>query len=99
MFICDITKKVSVAGEKPTVVVSKKRKKSYDNGTSFGWEIVEEMRLSSEGLRIWREKNCAAGVDEALEASSYPPGSVLPGASPLNKGFAPTIMDAFIGKH
>jgi len=57
MFKCSITNKSSLPGEKPIIVVTKKRKKTYDNGTSFGWEIVEELRMTPEGHSIWITSN------------------------------------------
>jgi len=62
MFRCSITNKLSKPGEKQNKVVIEKRDKVYtdpDTGEviSKGWEIVKEISVTDEGLKIWRERN------------------------------------------
>ncbi len=59
MFICDITKQCSVSCQKPIIVIDEKRKRSYNGNSSFGWEIIKELKLSSEGFAIWQRRQPA----------------------------------------
>lgn len=60
MFICDVTKKPAKSGEKPTRIVVETRPRTYDLGfdedgiphESYGHEIVREIQVSKEGMRI-----------------------------------------------
>ena len=53
MFICEKCSGVSEPGEKPIVVVTETRKRTYENFQgkigddcrSFGWEVVKETRV------------------------------------------------------
>lgn len=64
MFVCPVTGKCSLPGEKPTQVVLERRERVYtrtqwDQETNEevtieigrGWEIVRELFVSREGLR------------------------------------------------
>lgn len=46
MYRCDFCNKNSNPGESCNIIVTKRRKKTYNNGNNFtqGWEIVEEKR-------------------------------------------------------
>lgn len=74
MFRCEITNKTTRPGEKMHRVVIEKREKVYtewcrEEGEWIeleigrGWEIVKEIQVSDEGLRIY---------DEMVEAGTLP---------------------------
>ncbi len=56
MFICAVTRKPSKPGEKPTRLVLETRPKVYrdkdGNVLGRGTEIVEEVNVSPEGMRL-----------------------------------------------
>ena len=60
-FICAVTKKPSLKGEKPTRLVVETRPKVYKNIvddeviTSYGEEIVREVNVSAEGMQVLAE--------------------------------------------
>lgn len=75
MFKCAITGKLSQPGDKVNRIVTKTRAKEYFESrynedtdryenvlVGRGWEIVEEVLATDEGVRIWNElkKNVAA---------------------------------------
>lgn len=66
MFKCQVTGNLSEIGEKLNKIVTKSRERTYvrderdpDTGRwsevteGVGWEIVEEIDASAEGVRIW----------------------------------------------
>jgi len=62
MFRCAITGKLSKPGEKMNKVVVETREKTYTDPETGevvgkGWEIVKEVSVSDEGLKIWKERN------------------------------------------
>lgn len=64
MFICAISKECSQAGEKPIIVIDKKRKRTYGDGTTFGWEIVKELKLTPGGHAVWLERQLKEKFNE-----------------------------------
>jgi|GEM_PF-2917850 len=80
MFKCFITQKMSKPGEKTNKVILETRQKVYygwrlnEETEKYekveigkGWEIVKEVSVSDEGLKIWKE---AQHDDESLQVSS-----------------------------
>lgn len=74
MFRCAITGRLSRPGDKPNKIITKTRVKEYFESrynedtdryenvkVGTGWEIVEEVLATDEGLRVWKEltKNVA----------------------------------------
>jgi hypothetical protein len=68
MFKCQVSGRVSKSGEKPFKIVTKTRKKTYENKimrgerehtiTSEGWEIVEEKLVCEKVYnRLMNESN------------------------------------------
>ncbi len=78
MFYCGITGKLSSPGDKPIRLVTERRVRDYEddrsseeNGVdikvSRGWEIVKEINVSLDGLRIWCDRN----PDDTAMAEAY----------------------------
>jgi len=61
MFRCDLCKKVSKPGDRPTTIVTKRREKEYSNRSKKGKEII------SKGWEIVEEKKCCSFCGEANE--------------------------------
>jgi hypothetical protein len=77
MFYCGITGKLSNPGDKPIRLVTERRHRTYEddrsseeNGVdikvSHGWEIVKEISVTLDGLRVWCDQN--PGDVESAEA-------------------------------
>lgn len=70
MYRCFITGKLSKPGEKPHKLVIETRDRTYYGWVhneeteqlehlpvGKGWEIVKEVNVSDEGLKLWQEAN------------------------------------------
>ena len=60
MFRCDLCKKISEPGDRPTMIVTEKREKEYSNRSKKGKEII------SKGWEIVQEKKCCSFAEKLI---------------------------------